>query len=652
MRLSHIIGAVLSLTLATVTVTAEDFIAGTGVHFTFGRGQVGDTLKMIRQAGFVSIRDEIPWSQVESQKGQYRINPAYEQMVDEAIKNGTPPILILCYGNNHYANRDFPSVSQEASEAFIRYCEYMVGKFKGKVRYFEFWNEWDYGTGMKGRSGSPEDYARLLKLAYPRLKAVNPDAVIIAGAVSDGGYGWTERALKAGAAGNFDAYSVHPYTHKEGAVKNRGAEHFAEVIARYVTLLRKYHDGKDKPIYITEMGFPTDSGPKGRSEDDAAGSLVKTYVMAKTFPTVKGMWWYDFMNDGWNSRDEENCFGLVYADLTPKRPYFAMLDAARIVKAEYRGRVDAGDRNIWIQKFHCPGRSPADLWVVWSSHEKDLRRLILINRSEQPSPLRLRPAGYEAVTREWGSLDWTGNRKYEKNRIDLCLSSYPWIIEGDLSKVVIGGTIRQKHTPGGNSVAVVIPRQIYLAAARPATPETVDFSAAWEPSSPGMTRNGTGDSGADFSLGWDKKNLYLTVTVTDDRLAPQPVERGWEGDSLQFGIYLTDNGTVDLGSWSETTAVLTPQGMRLLRLNLTDRAKSGMVNGFDAGSSRDGNRTVYRLKLDAGAFERQEFRRGDIIGLSLAVNDNDGRGRKGWLRWGDGIVKGKDAAAYNWVLLK
>ena len=40
------------------------------------------------------------------------------------------------------------------------------------------------------------------------------------------------------------------------------------------------------------------------------------------------------------------------------------------------------------------------------------------------------------------------------------------------------------------------------------------------------------------------------------------------------------------------------------------------------------------------------------IGFAIAVNDNDGDGRKGVLSWGDAIASGKNPDKLKWLILK
>ena len=92
--------------------------------------------------------------------------------------------------------------------------------FGKDVRLYEIWNEWDIGIGLPKpyrKGGSPEDYVRLLKAVYPRIKAVDPDVTVIAGASTSGGVkkGWLEAIVKLGALDYCDAISIHSYNYNE-----------------------------------------------------------------------------------------------------------------------------------------------------------------------------------------------------------------------------------------------------------------------------------------------------------------------------------------------------------------------------------------------------------------------------------------------------
>ena len=583
---------------------------GACVHFTFNRGDLKYNLEMIRQGGMNSIRDEINWASVERKKGVYEIPAIGEAMIDAALKEGMSPLIILCYGNVLYGNREYPSESPEALEGFIRYCEFMVTKLKGRVREYEIWNEWDYGTGMGNKPGSAESYVKMLKAVYPRLKAIDPDAVFIAGAMSDGAIvnGWLETMLKSGAADSCDGISIHPYTHKNGLREQRGAEFFLQRVLQSIDMIKKYNDGKEKPLYITEMGYPTNIGPKGLVEDTSAANLVKSYLLSKTVPAIKGMWVYDFQNDGLNCRDEEDNFGITHTDLTPKRAYMALRDISPILKqAEYCGRVELGDPNIWILKFRFKNENSREAWVVWSSHPQDLWQICLKSNSPSPAPLEMRMAGYGPVIRNWGSRDWIKWQWSSNDRLELSVSSYPWILEGDFTDVTVDKVIRHPFPLNTHeSAQMVIPSRILtIKPSGTSTPREIDLSANWQSfgadKMPGIK--------AKMNMSWDSGAVYLDVTVEDERFHPEPnIHRMWQGDSLQVGMFQVVNGKVVADTWAETNVQIFADEPRLLRINLVNPRKNGLVREMDAGSKRIGNTISYRLKITAPLAEKRRSR--------------------------------------------
>ena len=81
-------------------------------------------------------------------------------------------------------------------------------------------------------------------------------------------------------------------------------------------------------------------------------------------PYLKGVWWYDFQDDGWRADDKENNFGLVRPDLTPKPSYDAMASISGLVsQAEFVGRLETASPEIWALKFRTPnGEETIAIW--------------------------------------------------------------------------------------------------------------------------------------------------------------------------------------------------------------------------------------------------------------------------------------------------
>ena len=104
------------------------------------------SLSLISQAGANSVRDDVPWDQVERLKGQLAMPSGVDDLVNQALKANVQPLLILDYGNPFYDSGEKP-ISPQALSAFARYAVFVVQHFKGRVHRYEMWNEWNVSTG-------------------------------------------------------------------------------------------------------------------------------------------------------------------------------------------------------------------------------------------------------------------------------------------------------------------------------------------------------------------------------------------------------------------------------------------------------------------------------------------------------------------------
>lgn len=155
---------------------------------------------------------------------------------------------------------------------------------------------------------------------------------------------------------------------------------------------------------------------------------------------------------------------------------------------------------------------------------------------------------------------------------------------------------------------------------------------------------GPQDLWAEVEFLWDDINLYVKATVVDDVFYNDyyPGEV-WQGDSLQFAIAPLDKHTkeepfvqIDLAKARGEDIVY----RRAWGMNLSEALLK-----VEGGIKVEGNRITY---LFAIPWEKLGIKPevGKTFGFSLLVNDNDGKGRKGWMEWGSGIGKEKDPSQF------
>jgi hypothetical protein len=417
------------------------FQVGVCTHFSQGKGLLPANLSLIRQAGATTLRDEVGWSRVEGARGVFKIPEEWDDFVRRAVAANVEPLLILDYGNRFYDGGDKPR-SSEALEAFAVYCEFVVRHFKGVVHQYEIWNEYDIKIGGT-TPGPAEDYAAMLKKVYPRIKAIDPSIEVLGGAMTSGGVnkGWLERMLAADALPYLDAVSVHSYSYSQTG-RGRSPETWAAWIAGVQETIMKHNNGKPAPLYVTEMGWPTEVDKRGTPPQVAADYLARMFLLGRSMPYLKGIWWYDFQDDGWNATDNENNFGMVRPDLTPKQAYFALASVSEVVAGGFVERLDAGDPDVYVLKFRAAGRN---LLAIWSVHEEDDWQVTLKGTSPIPTALTVAKLGGRAVSRAWGARAWADERPavVAVDELVLTVRGCPWIVGGDLAGVTVAGVKRR-----------------------------------------------------------------------------------------------------------------------------------------------------------------------------------------------------------------
>ncbi len=116
------------------------------------------------------------------------------------------------------------------------------------IRDWEIWNEPDQGDFF---SGTPQQYARMLRAAHDTIKQIDPQANVLLGGISDAaGMAWLAQVFAtpdADAAHAFDIANVHERARLSA---------LAPDLAAWRKFLASY--GFDGPLWVTEHGYPSD----------------------------------------------------------------------------------------------------------------------------------------------------------------------------------------------------------------------------------------------------------------------------------------------------------------------------------------------------------------------------------------------------------
>lgn len=352
----------------------EDGIFGACTHFAQNKGDIEGNLEAAKDAGAKFIRDEMYWGAAETTKGVYQVLPSWENYVDTALAKGIKPLVVLSYGNGLYSNGAVPA-SEEDIAAYANYCKFIASHFKNKVTHFEIWNEYNINV-VCGR-GAPEDgasYKKLLEAAYKAIKEVYPgeeDKVTIVGcALGETDLKFVKDLLDAGGYDFMDAISFHPYTYpfspESGGLYDN--------ILQLDNLVKQY--GAHKPIWITEIGWPTNLNERGSSEYYAAVYGVKAYVLSTINNMVEKIFSYDLQDDGTDVNNTEDNFGMIktWSGVTvpgaAKKGYVAYSAmTSKLLGLKYSGSYNDLDQSIKIYRFTPEDSSTTalDKLVLWTT---------------------------------------------------------------------------------------------------------------------------------------------------------------------------------------------------------------------------------------------------------------------------------------------
>lgn len=259
------------------------------------------------------------WAPTLSETGVRWIRGFYQDEPDRVLaiseKNGYRMTGILAWSPKG-TKFSFPVNHLPEWEAWITA---LLTKTKGRVKYWEVWNE----PPNFSESKSPVDYARIVASAYATAKKVDPNLQIGLAAQSVN-LNFLAQALDAGAAGNFDYVTVHPYEVMDMVAHGWEAQYMSIVPTIRKLLADKSPSKKDVPIIITECGTTVE---KQFTQERQADQLVKVFTLSLA-QGVKRIHWFEGI-DG-----DSGPFGLIagHDAKAPKRLSFtAMTQLVKIL---------------------------------------------------------------------------------------------------------------------------------------------------------------------------------------------------------------------------------------------------------------------------------------------------------------------------------
>jgi len=310
-------------------------------------------LQQIKLAGFGWLKHNFAWRDIEgAAKGHFDWTQT-DRIVDAVQKHGLK-LLVRVDHQPAWAGGGYPTNGPpDDYNDFGDFVEALARRYKGRIHAYEIWNEPNLRREWGGRPPNAAEYVRLLKIAYQRIKAVDPNALVITAGLSPTGTGLPEaipddqylrQMYEAGAKGYFDALGVHapgykapPEVSPDEAAANKekyGGERF--FCFRRVEDLRaimvEYGDA-DTQVVVLELGWTTDPRPDSPyhwhavAEQQQADYLVRAYKWAREHwsPWIGLMCTIYIADPDWDENDEQYYWSIILPDGRARPAYAALV---------------------------------------------------------------------------------------------------------------------------------------------------------------------------------------------------------------------------------------------------------------------------------------------------------------------------------------
>jgi hypothetical protein len=409
------------------------------VHYDLG-------LKWVRVAYWESVFN---WHYAEQEKSKIVIDPLADETMSECAHNGVDVVLCLAYGNWLYSKEATlpnkpepvppyrtaskqlwpvpfewpppPTDSEEHFRAWLSFVATAVRHFKGRIKYYEIWNEqnlnWSaYYKGDSKSSESIDQYCRLVKETVKVIRREYPDAKIMLGSVGHFDRGYMSACFERGVAPLVDVIPWHPFY---------GTRQDQPEYRSYRTDVRAWKKtceaaGFKGEYMATESGYyapyPPPEKPFGGG---AVSEIVKAKCLARYITMSVGLDLTTFWNTTWHHYTWwdlglfRNSFSADPISPTqPQAAYYVLRNLCTLLESVIPTSIDMKfsntEKEMDVDAFSLPnGETLVGIWL--SGEPADETSQVITNISF-PNQTISRIVGIDVLNGTQQELQISGNR--------------------------------------------------------------------------------------------------------------------------------------------------------------------------------------------------------------------------------------------------
>jgi hypothetical protein len=222
----------------------------------------------------------------------------------------------------------------------------VVTRYKGRIKYYELWNEPDAWNWW---SGTTSQMVQMAKVAYPIIKSVDPDAIVVSPAPQGlNAFKWMDGYFAAGGAAYADVIAFHGYvTHPGGFAA--APETWVTIADNMRNVMNKYR--VYKPLIDTEVSWGLNSQLPSASGQTAF--VARIYMMH---------WLHGVNRAFWDVWDNGNYGTLYQGSLLPGGLSYTYLSKWMVGAA--MDRCIQFSNGSWA--CHLSRSAGYQAWILWN----------------------------------------------------------------------------------------------------------------------------------------------------------------------------------------------------------------------------------------------------------------------------------------------
>jgi hypothetical protein len=308
---------------APPAIPAAGYGFGDGAQMTWlGPEDVNRELDAVAKTSATWLRVLIPWTNIETAKGQYDWGQL-DAVMNAAFARNLRVLGVIAFSPTwaRAANAYFTTPPDNAAD-YADFATAVVNRYGARVSNWQLWNEPNLPLFFGGTPRNAPRYTDLVKAAYPAIKAVQPGSTVVLAGLSrlpgeESPPAFLEKMYAAGAKGYFDAAAAHPYVFPTGLAANP-ENGWSDVGALHDVMAANGDGGKK--IWMTELGAPTCDCADGVSPQEQAKQITDVLAAAAATGYSGPAFIYSIRDtDSANRGDRESNVGaLLTSDWQPK----------------------------------------------------------------------------------------------------------------------------------------------------------------------------------------------------------------------------------------------------------------------------------------------------------------------------------------------